>query len=198
MITEFTNSLEQLIKTSYYHLPYALKILAIIWAINMLNWYLLSGVLNNLGIYPRRLRSLPGIFFAPILHGNVSHLFYNSIPFVMLSVFILSYGKIYYFVATLDITLLCGIAVWLFGRRAMHIGASGLVMGYWGLLLTNAYHHPTANTLILAIVTLYYFSGLMLNLFPSEIKVSWEAHIFGCLAGICTPSVMVWFSHLHF
>jgi membrane associated rhomboid family serine protease len=44
------------------------------------------------GIYPRRIRGLVGIFFAPILHGDFSHIISNAIPLL-----VLGGGLFYYF-----------------------------------------------------------------------------------------------------
>lgn len=74
----------------------------------------------------------------------------------------------------------------MFGRRAIHIGASALITGYWGYLLINAYRQPSLMAIVLAIVCAYYFSGIFFGLFPSEEKVSWEGHLLGCIAGIAT------------
>ena len=68
----------------------------------------------------------------------------------------------------------------------IHIGASGLVMGYWGFVLVNAYHSPSFIAIAVAAVCLYYFSSLFANLMPQGEKVSWEGHVFGFLAGIIT------------
>lgn len=86
---------------------------------------------------------------------------------------------------TLIITFLTGLAVWLVGRKALHIGASGLIMGYWGFLLLNAVINPSVLTVFLIIICLYYFGGFISSLLPEEGN-SWESHIFGFLAGLLT------------
>lgn len=82
------------------------------------------------------------------------------------------------------ITLVSGGILWLIGRRAIHVGASGLIMGYWGYLLVYAYQHPSILSYVLAIICIYYFGGLLLSIFPKEDSVSWEGHLFGLFAGI--------------
>lgn len=89
-----------------------------------------------------------------------------------------------FYAATLIIVLISGIITWLIGRRAFHLGASSLIMGYWSYLLIQAYFERTAMALILGAVSLYYFGGLLLSLFPEEPGVSWEGHVSGFIAGI--------------
>ena len=93
-----------------------------------------------------------------------------------------------FYIVTLTIILLSGFATWLLGRRAIHVGASSLIMGYFGYLFTEAYYQPTAITVIIAIVCIYYFGGLIIaSVIPSgKRNISWEGHVFGLAAGIAT------------
>ncbi|MBA2654680.1 MAG: rhomboid family intramembrane serine protease [Gammaproteobacteria bacterium] len=161
----------------------ALMLVGMLWAILFVNW-LIGYRLNLLGIYPRHLFGLIGIPLHPFLHGGFNHLFFNSIPLFVLLTFILTGGLTHFICVTASIVLLSGGAIWLLGRRAIHIGASDLVMGYWGYLLVYAYKNPSILTAILALVCVYYFGGLLLSIFPNEEKVSWEGHLFGLLAGM--------------
>lgn len=165
------------------NVPTALKIIGLLWAVHLIN-ALLGYRLNYFGIYPRHIRGLFGIILAPFLHDGFNHLFFNSIPLFVLLCFMLMGGMHQFLCITLIILLLSGGALWLFGRRAIHVGASGLIMGYWGYLLVLAYKQPSVMTIILAAICLYYFGGLAMNLFHVEKKVSWEGHVFGFLAGV--------------
>lgn len=181
---QLATELSKLIGAMQHNLLFALKLLGILWAVQILN-VVLSYRLNVLGIVPRTWRGLPGIFFAPFLHGNFTHLFFNSIPFYVLSDLLLTEGKPIYFSVSLEIIILSGFCVWLCGKRGIYIGASALIMGFFGYFLAQAYFQITATTLIIAGVCLYYFGGLFLALFPSIKKnVSWESHVFGFLSGV--------------
>jgi len=179
----FFAELQQLVFLTKQNIQFLLIALLALWAFNVVNW--LTGYrLNFLGIYPRRLHGLPGIVFAPFLHGSFGHLIFNSIPLFVLANFVLLGGLITFYCVSIIVIVISGTALWLFGRRAFHVGASGLIMGYWSYLLVQAYAHPTALTVILAIVSVYYFGGLLLALFPGEVQVSWEGHVFGFFAGV--------------
>jgi membrane associated rhomboid family serine protease len=160
-----------------------LMIMLVLYAVHVVNW--LSGYrLNAFGIYPRKFSGLRGIIFSPFLHANFNHLFFNSIPLFILVSFVLLNGMHAFVCVTITIMVLSGVAVWLVGRPAYHIGASGVIMGYWGYLLLYAYEHTTVISVALAVVCIYYFGGLIFNLFPTKVKSSWEAHFFGFLSGL--------------
>lgn len=175
--------LQTLIATIHDNFELLLGIVLGLWALHFIN-KLLGYRLNYLGILPRTPRGLIGIFFSPFLHGNANHLFFNTFPLLVLACLVLVGGRPLFWEVSITIILISGILIWLFGRRAIHIGASALITGYWGYLLINAYHQPSLMAIVLAIVCVYYFGGLFFGLFPSEDKVSWEGHLFGCIAGI--------------
>jgi len=159
------------------------KYIALLWIIHIVN-ILTHYRLNAFGIYPRRSRGVIGILFSPFLHGDFSHLLLNSVPLFVLANLVLLYGRPAFYIISLIIIIIGGLCVWLFAKRGIHIGASGLIMGYFGFLLANTFHDFNVSTLILGILCIYYFSGLLLLLLPGKKGVSWEGHIFGFISGI--------------
>lgn len=139
-----------------------------------------------LGITPRKSYGLPGILFAPFLHANFNHIFFNSIPLLVLSNFLLINGLAYFLQVTLIITILSGVLIWCFAKPGLHIGASAVITGYWALLVSDIYRQGTFTAIILGILSLYYFAGIFLGVFPGKKGVSWEGHLFGLLAGFAT------------
>jgi membrane associated rhomboid family serine protease len=186
MLENLATELQQLAISMQINMFFALKLVGILWLVHIINW-MTKYHLNPLGIRPRSVAGLPGIVFAPLLHANFGHLFFNSIPLFVLSDLILPEGKITFYYISGTIILLSGLLTWLFGKRGIHIGASSLIMGYFGYLLSQAYFHLTATTVMLAGFCIYYFGGLFFSLVPGMKKnVSWEGHIFGFLSGIFT------------
>lgn len=182
-LNTFFNQFVDLFNLIKANIPMTLLLVFGLWVIHFIN-ILLGYRLNILGVYPRSVWGLIGIPCFSFLHGGFSHLFFNSIPLLVLINFMLLGGMQKFINISFTIMLISGGALWLFGRRAIHIGASCLVMGYFGYLLVNAYQHPSLLTIILALVCLYYFGGLLGSFFPTEEKVSWEGHLFGFLAGL--------------
>lgn len=164
-------------------------ILLLLFGIQIINW-LLGYRLNYFGNYPRRASGLPGIFISPFLHGNFQHLFVNALPLFVLGTFAMQEGWINFCWLTAIIIVLSGGLLWLFGRSAIHVGASAVIMGWFSFLLFNAYYHPSALALVLGLVTIYYFASLFLGLFPEDEKTSWEGHVFGFISGIAAIYVM--------
>lgn len=189
MINELMDSLNLIITQTHNNMKILGVILLIPWCVFFITHFINSRILL-LGIIPRQIRGLPGIIFAPLLHANFNHIFFNSIPLLVLSNFILIDGLHYYLVVTIMITLLSGLAIWCCAKPGLHIGASALITGYWGFLICNIYQNGTLTTLILGLLSLYYFAGIFLGIFPREKGVSWQGHLFGLLAGIATSYIL--------
>ena len=161
----------------------------ILWGIFFINQALGQRLLF-LGIIPRKIYGLPGILFAPLLHANFNHLFFNTIPLLVLSAFLLVHGLPYFMMVTLLITMISGILIWCFAKSGLHVGASAVITGFWGLLITDIYQEGSATAILLGIISLYYFAGIFFGIFPSKRGVSWEGHLFGLFAGIATAFIL--------
>lgn len=165
------------------NLPIALAFIGILYVIFIFN-KLFGNVLTLLSVYPRRWFGIFGILFYPFIHQDFNHIFFNTVPLFLLSLFVLLAGFTTFVCVTATITVLSGLAIWLLGRPAYHLGASGLIMGYWSYLLMNAYQQTTAVSMASAVVCIYYFGGLIFQLIPSDVRTSWEAHVYGFAAGL--------------
>lgn len=165
------------------HMPTVAMVIVGLWGVQALN--ALSGHrLNGLGIYPRHVSGLIGILFAPILHQDAKHLMLNSVPLFILLCFISLLGTQLAVIVTLLIVVASGLGIWLFGRRGVHIGASALVMGYFGFILAFAIRTHTFLSCVIAGVCILYLGGLFNSLFPSKEGTSWEGHLMGFFAGV--------------
>lgn len=196
MFAELSASLQQFVNVLKSHGPTVLSWVAVAWLIHVVNCCC-QFRLNILGIYPRRIFGLCGIICAPFLHGSWSHLMINTIMFIVMAMMLLTQGMSVFVGVTGCIIVISGLLVWLFARPALHIGASSLVMGYWGYLLVMAYHQPTVLNIAVLIICLYYFGGMAMNLIPTDRRVSWEGHLFGFLSGLTISLVYPWL-HLAF
>lgn len=162
---------------------FLLKLVALFWVIHAVN-FMAKYNLNEYGIRTRTLKGLLGIPISPFLHADFNHLFFNTIPFFILSGLIMLQGAATFYAVSIAITALSGLLIWLIGQKGVHIGASSVIMGYMGFLLTKAYLNITTTTIVVAAVALYYFGGILLSIFPSAKKnVSWDGHLFGLASG---------------
>ena len=92
-------------------------------------------------------------------------------------------GVAYYVAATLAIAVLGGLGLWVFGRSAAHVGASGLIFGYFGFLVGRGYYERSLQSVAVAILVAVVYGGMLAGILPQDERVSWEAHLFGLLAG---------------
>ena len=163
-------------------------IVVLLWAVELLNMFM-GHRMVSWGIVPRTLSGLIGIPLAPILHGGIWHAISNTIPLILLGSLTLLGGKGRFWETTIYITLLTGLLVWLFARDAFHVGASGLVFGYFGVLLARAAIARSITSIFIGLVTVMFYGGLIWGILPMRSHVSFESHLFGLIAGI----LIVWF-----
>ncbi len=161
-----------------------LVLVALCWLVFVVNNLLWSGHLNQYGIIPRRLGSLPGIIWSPFLHGSLTHLLANTVPLLILGGILCGRSKSEFTNVVLTGILLGGGLTWVFARDACHIGASGLVFCCFGYLASLAYFRRTFGTLVLSAACLLGYGGMLKGILPTSASVSWESHLAGLGAGI--------------
>jgi len=183
LLDNLNTSLIQIIAQTKANFQILETIVGILWIIYVLDVFCGHRLLN-FGIRPRRLIGIPGIFFAPLLHINFNHLFFNTIPLIVLSNFLLINGLSYYILVTLVITIISGLLIWLFAKPGLYVGASAVITGYWALLVADILQQGTLTAIILGFISIYYFAGIFFGIFPSKKGVAWEGHLFGLLAGV--------------
>ncbi|MEM1254400.1 MAG: rhomboid family intramembrane serine protease [Cyanobacteria bacterium P01_H01_bin.21] len=161
------------------------------WVIGIVNFAYLGGGLNRLlGIRPREPLGLLGILFSPFLHRNAGHLIANTLPFAILGWLVLLQGIDNFYALSMAILLVSGLGTWVFGRSAIHLGASGLIFGYLGYLIARGYLEVTLMTIGLAFMVMLLYGDQVGSMLPNsdETTLSWEAHMFGFLGGVLAAS----------
>ena len=164
-------------------------LVALAWAIEIVDRYL-PVRLDVFGIYPRTLFGLRGILFAPLLHGNFGHLIGNTVPFVMLGWLVMLRRTSDFFIVTAIVALLGGLGTWLFGAAAIHIGASGVIFGYFGFLIARGYFERSFVSIAFSVLVAVLYGGMIWGVLPGQYGISWEGHLFGFLGGIFTARLI--------
>jgi membrane associated rhomboid family serine protease len=163
------------------------------WAIELVDTLLLNGNLDRLGIRPLSPAGLWGIFFAPFLHGGFRHLISNTVPFLVLGWLIMARDIQEFFAVSVIAALLSGLGTWLFGGiNTLHIGASGVVFGYFGYLVTRAYFERSLGSIAIALLVIALFGGMIWGILPVQVGISWQGHLFGFLGGIVAARLIAW------
>jgi membrane associated rhomboid family serine protease len=145
----------------------------------------LGGALDVAGgIIPRHLNGLDGVVFSPFLHAGWGHLYGNAVPLILVGTFALAGGGRRFIYSTAVIMAVSGIGVWMIGDpRSIVVGASGVIFGYLGLLLTRGLvEHSWWNIGVAAFMGLLYWYQLY-NVLPSDEPVSWQGHLLGLVGG---------------
>ncbi len=145
----------------------ALTAVTCLWVIFVLGMILnqfWSVDIRSFGIQPREAKGLVGIMFWPFLHGNIFHLLANSFALFFLILLSLVFFKKLTILAIVIITLVGGSAVWVFaGRNTVHIGASGLIFGLIGFMISGGIFRKELKALLLSGVVLFLYGGLLLT-----------------------------------
>lgn len=166
-------------------LNFPLVFLGIMWAIHLLKT-VLDVNLVQFGVYPRVPQGLKGILFSPLIHSDWHHLISNSVPFLVLSVMIFFFYSRVAVRSFILIYVLTGLAVWLFGRRVFHIGASGVVYGLLAFVFWTGIFRRSLKSIVLALIVTFLYSGYFMGVLPNQEGISWESHLLGALSGVFT------------
>jgi membrane associated rhomboid family serine protease len=136
------------------------------------------------GIRPLALDGLDGVLWAPLLHDDFAHLMANTVPFLVFGFLAMAGGIRQFLVVTATIWVLGGLGVWLTGGDGYHIGASGLIFGWLVFLLTRGFFARSGLQILLAVGLFFVWGGILFGVLPGQPGVSWQAHLFGALAGL--------------
>ena len=176
---------------------------AIFWTIVILNELVLEQILviangcalirglNALGIVPQSFIGLRGILFAPFLHGSFYHVLANTAPFIVLGWLVMLRNiKDFYFVSAIS-ALVGGLGTWLIGRPcSVHIGASGVIFGYFGYLLFRGYFERSFVAIAISLAIAITYGSLIWGVLPTRSYISWEGHLFGFIGGIIAAKLL--------
>ena len=160
-------------------------LLAIMWAVEVVDFLLPMVNLDQLGIRPRSKQGLVGIPLSPFLHVGFGHLISNSIPFLLLGGLVMMGGSRRFLMLSLWVTLVGGGGVWLLGgSRTVHLGASLWIFGYLGFLLTRGIAERSIGGVLVSLGLLFGYGGMLYGVLPGQPGISWLGHLSGFLAGV--------------
>ncbi|NNE32155.1 MAG: rhomboid family intramembrane serine protease [Winogradskyella sp.] len=161
---------------------YPFLILFLIWAVF---WYQVQidyGI-KSLGIRPQKIEGLLGIFTSPFLHGDLNHLYNNSIPLFVLSLALFYfYNKIAWKILLYGV-LLSGFLTWLIGDSGNHIGASGLIYVLVSFIFFKGIFAKHYRLIALSLIVVFLYGSMIWYVFPIKAGMSWEGHLGGLITG---------------
>jgi membrane associated rhomboid family serine protease len=168
---------------------YVVGFLTVIEAVNMLS----GRYFNQFSIYPRELSYLAYIFTAPFLHANFAHFVSNVVTLAIFSLLLLQFGGKRFITVSFGLIVITGLLVWMFARTSFHLGASGIIYGYFGYLVLAGFLSKRFFQIIISVVVAFFYGGMIWGVLPSQPYISWESHLFGFIAGLC----LAWYLRNH-
>ena len=159
--------------------------IALIWVLQIFNWVGHYQLDYDYGILPRNIGRLPQIFSAPFLHFSWDHIEGNSGPLFVFG-FLAAYRGVKKFLGvTLIVAVTSGLAVWLFqGGTELTVGASGLIFGYFGYVLSRGVFDRNLIDVLTALVMALSYAYILTVAIPGTPGVSWIGHLGGLIGGI--------------
>jgi membrane associated rhomboid family serine protease len=159
--------------------------IGLIWVLQIANWADHYGLDGSFGILPRSLGHLGDIFTAPFLHFSWDHIEGNSGPLFVFGFLAAYRGVVKFLGVTLVVAITSGLAVWLFqGNGELTVGASGLIFGYFGYVLTRGIVERNLIDALAAIVIGLSYAYILTVAIPGAHGVSWIGHLGGLVGGV--------------
>ncbi len=182
-MTPDTDAVPWIRRTVWTPVGLLLVALAVIWSIEIVDSVALDDRLQQNGIRPRHSEGLDGVLWTPFLHSDFAHVASNSAPLMALGGLVAIRGMRYWARSTALIIVGGGGLTWLLAADGNHIGASGVVFGYFGAIVGAAVFERRPKVLAPALLALGFYGGMVAGVVPQE-SISWEGHLFGTVAGI--------------
>jgi membrane associated rhomboid family serine protease len=162
-------------------------LLLLIWGIKAYE-LIFHADFSDYGILPQTLTGLKGIFFAPLIHADISHAFANSVPLlVLMAALYYYYGKMANGILALS-WLITGFWVWVFAKNTgYHIGASGVVYALAAFHFTSGLLRKDPKMMAFSLLVVFLYGGLIWGIYPDffpEKNISWQSHLLGSVAGV--------------
>jgi len=163
----------------------------IFWVVFIIDRSFWNGNLSQFGIMPHRLIGLRGILFAPFLHGNYYHIASNTASFLVLGWMVMLRNTNDFYFVSLFTAIASGLGTWLVGSPySVHIGASGVIFGYFGYLLSRGYFEKSFVAIAISITIAMSYGSLIWGILPTRSYISWEGHLFGFIGGVLAARIL--------
>lgn len=139
---------------------------------------------NRLGIYPRTLKGLRGVFLSPFIHSGPQHLFNNSTPLLVLTASLLYFYRKISFPILIYGTILTGVLTWIIARPAYHIGISGVIYMLVSFIFFSGIIRRYYRLVALSLIIVFLYGSMIWYIFPVKEEISWEGHLSGFVVGL--------------
>jgi len=136
------------------------------------------------GVLPKTVKGLKGIIFSPFIHKDLTHLFNNSYPILVLGGFLFSvYRKIAVQIFGW-LFFISGFWLWIIGRPSFHIGASGVIYALASFLFVSGVIRKNPRLAAVSCLIIFLYGSMIWGIIPTKESISWEGHLAGFFSGI--------------
>lgn len=161
---------------------------ALLWIVQGLNHH---QRLDRFGLRPRSVDGLWGLLTTPFLHPSWSVLLSTTLPFLLIGWAVLIGGVRNWAIVTVAIIVVGGALTWLVGPSHLVLGTTGLVFGWIGYLLTQAWFSRKLTSILTVIVVLAIFGTLLDQLVPDfDRHSSWQANVCSFAVGLVAGGLL--------
>jgi membrane associated rhomboid family serine protease len=167
----------------------AILFVSIIWLVFLIGQTLFAQVdIMRLGIRPGEITGLRGVIFSPMLHSSVSHLWSNTLSLLILIWFLFYFYSKIALKVFVALWIISGVATWLIGRNALHVGASGLLFALLFFLFFSGIFRKYVPLVAVSLIVAFVYGGSVWSILPIteliDASISWEGHLSGAISGL--------------
>lgn len=180
---------------------YPVTFVLIIW---LIFWFEVRFGYNfsKYGVYPQSFKGLRGVVLSPFIHGDIKHIYHNTIPLFVLSMALFYFYRPIAWRVILYGILFSGFLTWCIGRPSYHIGASGLIYVLVSFTFFKGVFAKHFRLIALSLIVVFLYGSMIWYTMPIEEGISWEGHLSGLITGfvfalffrkeIAKPKKYVW------
>ncbi|MFI1745342.1 rhomboid family intramembrane serine protease [Thalassobellus sediminis] len=139
---------------------------------------------SKYGVYPQTIKGLLGILFSPFIHGDIKHIYHNTIPLFVLSMALFYFYRPIAWKVILLGVLFSGLLTWCIGRPSYHIGASGLIYVLVSFTFFKGVFAKHYRLIALSLLVIFLYGSMIWYTMPVKEGISWEGHLSGLITGL--------------
>ena len=159
--------------------------IGLIWLLQVFNWADHYRLDQDYGILPRNIGRLPEIFYVAVPALQLGSHRGEFGAAVRLRPARRVPGRVPVPGVTLLVAITSGLAVWLFqSGNELTVGASGLIFGYFGYVLSRGLIDRNLIDALAAVVMALSYAYILTVAIPGTPGVSWIGHLGGLVGGI--------------
>ena len=136
------------------------------------------------GVSPQTLKGLRGLLFSPFIHKDLTHLFNNSYPILILGGLLFSIYRKIALPIFVWLFFISGFWLWIIGRPSFHIGASGIIYALASFLCISGVIRKNPRLAAVSLIIIFLYGSMIWGIIPTKEPISWEGHLAGFVAGI--------------